>query len=273
MTALLRLSHLRRGEHGTLVLGGALGAGLGSLRPLIGALDLLSATDAHPYSPSVAALRFAGIDGEPVADSRGATFERLVDDLERELRALPAPIDLVGVSMSGHLALAVAARRALPVRSVVTISTAPRPVPDADAWARRMDSVAESGMGAVVDGLGERWFSPRFRERNRGAVDRIVYEVSAASPGAYAELGRALTGVDLTHRLDGLPVPVLAVAGGEDPSIDAGALQRWVGRLGNGWCTVLPDGRHQVAVDHASETAEAIRAFWIRLRMVRPSPA
>jgi 3-oxoadipate enol-lactonase len=93
-----------------------------------------------------------------------------------------------------------------------------------DVWNERLRVVRESGLGALVEGVIERWFTPEFQKRAPEVVARIRDAFLATPAHGYAATMSALRDVDLREAIRGVKTPVLVVVGKHDPSTppDAG---------------------------------------------------
>jgi 3-oxoadipate enol-lactonase len=93
-----------------------------------------------------------------------------------------------------------------------------------DVWNERMRVVRESGLGALVEGVIDRWFTPEFQKRAPEVVARIRDAFVATPAVGYAACMSALRDVDLREAIRGAKAPVLVVVGKRDPSTppDAG---------------------------------------------------
>lgn len=140
---------------------------------------------------------------------------------ERVLTETDGPVDLVGYSMGGRLALHLAVTRPAWVRRLVLVSASPGLRTDAQRAERRaLDAARAAEIAADLPAFVDRWYRmPLFDLpddlRQRLTADRIAYNDAA-------ELGRSLkgmgTGAQPSHwdALAGIRAPTLAVAGDRD---------------------------------------------------------
>ena len=87
-----------------------------------------------------------------------------------------------------------------------------------DVWNERLRVVREHGLGGLVEGVIDRWFTRGFQKREPEAVARIRDAFVATPAAGYAACMSALRDVDLREAIRGVKVPVLVIAGRHDPS-------------------------------------------------------
>ena len=73
-------------------------------------------------------------------------------------------------------------------------------------------------MGAIVDVVMTRWFTPGFRAREPAAVARVRALLAATSPQGYAGCCAALRDMDQRAAARLIPVPTLVITGAHDPA-------------------------------------------------------
>ncbi len=83
-------------------------------------------------------------------------------------------------------------------------------------WDGRIRTARKEGMGALVDGVIERWFTPAFRSENPDIVEGMARTLREADPEGYAGCCAAIRDMDLRDRLPSVRAPTLVVSGAED---------------------------------------------------------
>ena len=78
----------------------------------------------------------------------------------------------VGLSKGGMVGQALGARHGDRLISLTLCSTACHMAPK-DLWDARVRTAREQGMGALVDAVVERWFTPAFRNSSDPAIRRV----------------------------------------------------------------------------------------------------
>jgi 3-oxoadipate enol-lactonase len=185
-----------------------------SWRDVIGAL-----ADSH----RVIAPDFAGHGG---SDGRTPLeIGGLADDVIALVDALDAgPVTLVGLSLGGAVAIAVAQRRPDLVGALLVVNSAAG-LPEPAAVAVRDRAVAtRADYPAFARQTVERWFTPAFHTASGPVVARTSDELLTADAEVVAACWEALAATDLTEGLRSMVVPTTVVTGSEDPAAPLGAL-------------------------------------------------
>ena len=129
------------------------------------------------------------------------------------------PAHLVGVSVGGMVAQALALARPDLVRSlslVATLCTFPGAV--RLALRERASLAREARMAAIVLSTQERWFPRSFRTARPDILDRAAKILLQQDPQLHAAMWDMIASLDLQAALPALRCPTMVVAGGEDPN-------------------------------------------------------
>ncbi len=183
---------------------------------------------------------------------------------DRLLAGLDGPVDLVGYSMGGRLALHLAVTRPHAVRRLVLVSASPGLRSEPDRAARRaLDAARAAEVAADFSAFADRWYRlPLFDLpeplRRRLTDDRVAHNDPA-------ELGRSLagmgTGAQPSHwdALVGISAPALAVAGARDPKFVR--LAHAMAEAGTVEASVVPDAAHLLPLERPDALASLLTAF------------
>lgn len=144
-----------------------------------------------------------------------------IEDLADDLDALMAHLGvgtavIVGLSVGGLIAQALAKRNPGRVRALILCDTAAR-IGTEQMWNDRIAAVEAGGIAALTDATMERWFTPAFR----GDAPRLepwrnmMLRTSAAG---YLTTCRAIRDADYRAEAAQIAVPTLAVCGEADGS-------------------------------------------------------
>ena len=162
---------------------------------------------------------------------------------------------LVGHSLGGALALQVARTRPELVEGVVAIAAGARlPVPDRVMAAPEADYAAECAR--LLAGF----------LRDPGAATAPVAEaLTECGPAALAADYAACRSLDLRGRLGGVRVPVLVIAGGDDPLTPPWLSEELAAELPLATLVLVAGVRHMPMVDAPATVNLLIGAYLARL--------
>ena len=124
-----------------------------------------------------------------------------------------ARVSVMGVSLGGMMAQALALARPDQVERVVLSNTAMR-MGTPESWAARIDAVNAGGLGAIADAILDRWFAPPYRHAPEMAAWHAMLLATPAQ--GYVGCCAALAGADLSARSPAIACPALVIAGGAD---------------------------------------------------------
>jgi 3-oxoadipate enol-lactonase len=187
----------------------------------------------------VVTVEHPGHGGAPVADARdmAALAGRVLDAAGEE------PFAFVGLSLGGAVGMRLALDAPGRVERLVLACTSAR-FGAPEQWLERAEVVRREGLGAIVDTILGRWFTPAFADRGRY---RALF--LATDPEGYARCCEALAGWDAREELGAIAVPTLVVSGAEDAAAppEAGALV--AERIPGARHVVLEDAAHLANVE------------------------
>jgi 3-oxoadipate enol-lactonase len=191
------------------------------------------------------------------------TLEQMADDLHGLLAAWGVRrAYVVGLSLGGMIAQTFALDYPELVESLILADTTSEYPPETRrAFEERARAVESRGIGTIVDGTLERWFTPEYRQREVATVDETRAILRDADRVGYAAACRAVARVDLTHRLGGLTMPTLVVVGAEDPGTPPAAAERLRDAIPGARLAVIPGASHLSNVSHAAEFDALVHDF------------
>ena len=151
------------------------------------------------------------------------SLAELADDVHALLGGLSiAKTYFVGLSMGGMIGQLLALTHPELLHGLVLCSTTAKMTTDAGAiWDERIAMAEEQGMAAHVEPTIERWFTWPFVERHPEVVDPIREQIRGTDPTGYAGCIGAIRHTDLLDRLAELRMPVMVIAGRDDPGLPA----------------------------------------------------
>jgi pimeloyl-ACP methyl ester carboxylesterase len=168
----------------------------------------------------------------------------LIDRLE-----LAEPV-LGGLSMGGGVAQYVAGRSPRELRGVALVSTSPVfPETTRKRFLDRADLAEREGMAAVVDATVSRWFTPEFAGQRPDEVEATRATVLRTDPTSFARASRANAARDATPLLSSIDVPVLFIAGLDDPADPRRAEAIYRERVRDLRVRLIPGASHLLPVE------------------------
>lgn len=186
-------------------------------------------TDYTMWEPQAAALagRFRVVrydtrgHGRSTAPGDAFTAEQLGQDVIAILDALGiGQAVFCGLSMGGLTGMWLGIHAPERFSRIVLANTAAK-IGNAEGWNSRIDTVLRDGMGVMVAPSVERWFTPWFAATADRALDGLRSVLAGLDPRGYAASCAAVRDADFREAVSSIPVPVLVIAGCQDPSTTA----------------------------------------------------
>lgn len=148
--------------------------------------------------------------GPYTLDQLGQDVVNLLDHLNIEKAAF------CGISMGGLTGQWLAINKPERFSHVVVCNTAAK-IGQEQAWQDRAALVREQGLTPIASTAAGRWFTEPFIQSNAATVATLSNDLGAGSPEGYASCCEALAKADVREQLKDIQVPVLIVAGQQDP--------------------------------------------------------
>ncbi|SEM44014.1 3-oxoadipate enol-lactonase [Pseudoxanthomonas sp. GM95] len=130
----------------------------------------------------------------------------------------------------------------------------------AESWAQRIAGVQESGMKPLAEGTVTRWFTEHFTDTHEEQVKDIIDVFLATTPEGYAGCCSAVAQADFRDALAKITVPLLAIAGDDDPVCPPADLQHIADSVADGRFVQVA-GRHICNVESPAALTTALRDF------------
>lgn len=159
-------------------------------------------------------------------DQLGQDVVNLLDHLNIEKAAF------CGISMGGLTGQWLAIHRPERFNQVVVCNTAAK-IGQEQAWNDRAALVREQGLQPIASTAASRWFTEPFIQSNATVVNNLQNDLAAGSAEGYASCCEALAKADVREQLKDITVPVLVVAGQQDPVTTVADGQYMVDRIAN----------------------------------------
>nr|AKQ44185.1 bifunctional 3-oxoadipate enol-lactonase/4-carboxymuconolactone decarboxylase [Cupriavidus sp. ST-14] len=183
-------------------------------------------TDHTMWEPQAAALagRFRVVrydtrgHGRSTASGDAFTVEQLGQDVIAILDALGiGQAVFCGLSMGGLTGMWLGIHAPERFSRIVLANTAAK-IGNAEGWNARIDTVLRDGMGVMVAPSVERWFTPGFAATADRALEGLRGVLAGLEPRGYAASCAAVRDADFRGTVSSITVPVLVIAGSQDPS-------------------------------------------------------
>lgn len=191
------------------------------------------------------------------------TLDDLVDDAARVIREWGrGPVVFIGISMGGMVAQGLALRHPELVRGVVLANTAARyPQAAREAFEQRAAGVEAQGMGAVVDGVVERWLRPEVRAAQPALERAVRHVLRSTDRRGYAVTARAIAQVDWLDQLHRVACPALVIAGRHDVGATPEMAEAIAAALPGARLVVLEGASHLSVAEDPAGFGEAVERF------------
>ncbi|WP_433283787.1 alpha/beta fold hydrolase [Pseudonocardia sp. CA-142604] len=203
--------------------------------------------------PPVRAVTMPG-HGERERARPGLTLADMADEI---VGHSTGPLDVVGASLGGMVAMHLALGHPDRVRSLVLACTTPRG--DAAVMNSRADATEDRGSAGMLEDTLTRWFTPAALEADRDtpymayARERLL----AMDPGALADTWRAIGTHDVLERLGEIRVPTTCIAGTRDLSTPMGVMRDLAARLPDARLVEM-DAPHMAFLERPREFSVAV---------------
>ncbi len=146
-----------------------------------------------------------------------------------------------GVSIGGAIGQQLALDHPGRVLSLTAIASSAR-FADPDSWPQRAATVRENGTEAMVGSRPGTWYVPSFADTPEAT--RLLDMLRATRDEGYAGCCEAIATFDVRDRLGSLTVPVLAIAGAEDPATPPDMVRVIADSAPHGRFEIVADAAH-----------------------------
>ena len=167
---------------------------------------------------------------------------------------------IVGLSVGGMIAQALAAERPDLARALVLCDTAHK-IGTADLWNDRIAAVASDGIDAIADGILEKWFSARYRAEQPVELAGYRNMLTRTPPEGYGGTCAAIRDTDLTEVARHLGLPCLCIVGDEDGSTPPDVVRSLAALLPDSRLEIVAGSGHVPCIDQPRVVAGLIRRF------------
>lgn len=207
---------------------------------------------------TVIALDLPG-HGESPAGSV-TSIEDMADEVAMTIEATcDAPVIVMGLSLGGCVAQAVAIRHPALIKGLGLIDTTAWYGETAMSdWEGRAQKAATEGFDSLAEFQLARWFSPSFRTQETTIGERLLDVFRRNRVEDYVMTCRAMGAMDLRDRLPSVSVPTMIFVGADDPATPPPHAEAMRAALPDASLHVQPDCSHLSAVERPDVLARYV---------------
>jgi 3-oxoadipate enol-lactonase len=198
--------------------------------------------------------------GKSGAPKTPYTLERLGKDAVAILDGLKIErAHFCGLSMGGFTGMWLGRLAPKRIHKLILSNTAAK-IGDPIIWNGRIQTVLGKGMGAIVDGVLERWFTKTFREKSAPAVAVVREMLLKTAPHGYAGCSAAIRDMDQRWDIGTIALPTLIIAGQHDPATTVKDAELIASRIKNSKFVKL-DAAHLSNIEQEKQYTDTIEKF------------
>ncbi|OTG61938.1 3-oxoadipate enol-lactonase [Acinetobacter sp. ANC 3903] len=186
-------------------------------------------------------------------DQLGQDVINLLDHLKIEKAAF------CGISMGGLTGQWLAINKPERFSHVIVCNTAAK-IGQEQAWNERATLVRQQGLQPIASTAASRWFTEPFIQSNATVVENLQNDLEAGSTEGYASCCEALAKADLREQIKTISVPVLIVAGQQDPVTTVSDGQYMVNHIKNSALFEI-NASHISNIECPNEFNQAVQQF------------
>jgi len=167
-----------------------------------------------------------------------------------------------GISIGGMVGQWLGVNAADRIQKLVLSNTAAK-IGTSEFWQKRAEDTRLAGVEQFLPGSAERWLTADFRAEHPEVVPELENSVRRSSIAGYAAGCEVLATTDLRDSVSQIKLPVLCIAGNEDPTTSPADLQFLAGKIPAAQYCELPSG-HLSCVNRPGLWNEAVMEFLLR---------
>ncbi|MCY4427961.1 MAG: alpha/beta hydrolase [Halieaceae bacterium] len=189
------------------------------------------------------------------------SLESMSDDLPPLLQELCSDeqVILVGMSLGGCVAQALAARHPQWVRALVLADTTCWYGADAPAtWAVRAQKAVDAGLPSLGQFQRDRWFTPHLHESRPERVDQLIDIFVANDVTNYQATCHAMGAFDYRETVSSIKVPTAILVGEDDYATPVSHAEDLQARINGSTLQILSPCAHLSAVEQPDAFIAAI---------------
>ncbi len=192
------------------------------------------------------------------------SIELLVDDVHALHQALDIPrTHFVGLSMGGMIGQLLAVKYPdLPLS--ITLCDTTSNMPHKSMWDDRISAARADGMGALVEGTLERWFTAAMHQREPDEIARIREMILGTSVEGFCASCHAIKEMDQTGILSKVTIPTMIVVGADDPATTPEMSRVIQAEISGSELVILPEAAHLSNIEQAEAFNSVLLDFLAR---------
>lgn len=187
------------------------------------------------------------------------SVDDFVDDLVTLLDGRSVnTVHVAGFSLGGLIAQRLALREPARVASLTVIgAVAGRTDAEAASALDRLHAIEALGPVGVARQSIDRWFTAEYLADHPEAAERVIAQMEALDPAAYAAAYRVLATTDLADDLHLIRAPTLAITGEGDVGSPP-RMAELIAKKTGGQAVIVPNAKHNILQEQASRIAKEI---------------
>ncbi|MDP9837118.1 3-oxoadipate enol-lactonase [Neorhizobium huautlense] len=175
-----------------------------------------------------------------------------------------ADVILCGLSVGGLIAQSLYVGRPDLVRALVLADTAHK-IGAAEMWDERIAKVEVEGLGGMVDGIMQRWFTASYRVPENAAYQGYCNMLLRQPVAGYAGTCAAIRDADFTEAAKNIAVSTLCIVGAEDGSTPPDLVRSLADLVPGSRYHVIENAAHIPCVEAPAAFAAVLRDFLAQL--------
>ena len=188
-------------------------------------------------------------------------FELLTKDVYALHQALGIEkTHFVGLSMGGMIGQLLAVRHPNLLHSVTLCDTTSK-MPHPEIWDDRIEAAQSGGIGAVLKGTLERWFTPAMHENNPDEIGRIATMIRGTKVDGFIANCHAIKAMDQTGILKDITTPTLIIVGAEEAATTPEMSRIIHAEIEGSELEILPGASHLANVEQPDAFNKVMLAF------------
>ncbi|WP_174492517.1 3-oxoadipate enol-lactonase [Acinetobacter sp. Marseille-Q1623] len=164
-----------------------------------------------------------------------------------------------GISMGGLTGQWLAIYKPERFNHIIVCNTAAK-IGQEQAWNERAALVRQQGLQTIAATAASRWFTESFIQSQAATVQSLSNDLAAGSAEGYASCCEALAKADLREELKNITVPILVIAGQQDPVTTITDGQYMIDRIPNSELFEI-NASHISNIECPNEFTQAVKNF------------